>query len=240
MIGQSQVREPMRQLALDLQLADYARFESFHAGANELAVAALHDTASLAEPRVIWIWGASGSGRSHLLQACVAVAAANDFACAWLPLAADAGLAPEMLEGMGTLDLICIDDVDAVAGNDAWERALFRLFEELRERGGRLVASASAPPAAAGFRLPDLASRLASGPTFRLGPLDDADQLEALKRRAHWRGLDLPDDTGRYLLRRVERSNAALFEMLDELDAAALSAQRRLTIPFVKQVLGLE
>jgi DnaA family protein len=230
----------MRQLALDLQLADYARFDSYHAGPNALAVAALRELATISESRVIWLWGAAGSGRSHLLQACVAAGAERDYACAWLPLAADGDLTPGMLEGMGTLSLVCIDDVDAIAGVAAWEQALFQLFEELRDHAGRLVVSAAAAPGAVRFGLRDLGSRLASGPTYRLTPLADEDQLEALRLRARWRGFELPHETARFLLRRVERSNAALFAMLDELDLAALTAQRRLTIPFVKQALGID
>jgi DnaA family protein len=230
----------MRQLALDLRLAEHARFDSYYAGPNELAVAALREVATNPAPRVIWLWGAAGSGRSHLLQACVAAGAEHDTACAWLPCGPAGGLVPEMLEGMGALSLVCIDDIDAIAGIVAWERALFGLFEELREHRGRLVVSAAAAPGAVHFGLRDLGSRLASGPTYRLAPLDDGDRLQALRARARWRGFELSDETGRFLLRRVERSNAALFAMLDELDVAALTAQRRLTIPFVKAALGID
>ncbi len=229
----------MRQLALDLRLADYARFDSYYPGPNQILLEALKQAATMPGAQVIWLWGAPGSGRSHLLQACVAAASADNYACAWLPLAETDTLTPEMLEGMGTLDLICIDDIDTIAGRPDWEQALFGLFEALREHDSRLIVSAATAPSSAGFQLRDLGSRLASGPTWKLKALSDADQLAALKLRARWRGLELPDETGRYLLRRVERSSAALFAMLDELDSAALAAQRRLTIPFVKQVLGL-
>jgi len=230
----------MRQLALDLQLADYARFDSFYAGPNQIVVEALRQAAGNRVAQVAWIWGAPGSGRSHLLQAAVAAAAEKNHACAWLPLSDTSAIAPGMLEGMGQLDLVCIDDIDVIAGQSRWELPLFGLFEALRENNARLIVTASASPANVVFELRDLASRLASGPTWKLKALDDADQLEALKLRAHWRGLELPDETGRYLLRRVERGNLALFALLDELDSAALTAQRRLTVPFVREVLGLK
>lgn len=227
----------MRQLALDLKLSDYARLDTFFAGPNAAVVSAVAEVASETGRQVHWVWGAPGSGRSHLLQAAAAAASEQGFTSAWLPMTM-AGLEPPMLEGMGVVDLLCVDDVDAVAGSDVWEAALFGLFEELRAAGGRLLVSASVPAAQAGFGLRDLSSRLASGPTWKLQPLDDDERLGALQLRSHWRGLDLPDEVGRYLLNRTERSSTALFGLLDYLDRAALVKQRKLTIPFVKAVLA--
>jgi DnaA family protein len=99
------------------------------------------------------------------------------------------------------------------------------------------MAAGGVPPAQAGFRLADLASRLGAGATFRLESLSDDDCLAALQRRAEWRGFSLPEDTGRFLLARVARDTGKLFQLLDQLDRAALVAQKRLTIPFVKSVL---
>lgn len=228
----------MQQLALDLKLADFALFDTFHAGGNEPVFAAVKQAATTSGQQVAWIWGGAGSGRSHLLQAAVAAASAADEACAWLPLD-DAGLQPGMLEGMGSLDLLCVDDVDRVAGQADWESALFRVFEDLRNNNGRLLVTASAPPADVQFSLRDLASRLASGPTWRLQPMSDGDLLVALQLRSRWRGLELPDEVGAFLLRRVERTPTAMFRLLDRLDEAALAGKRRLTVPLVREVLGL-
>ncbi|MEO7387400.1 MAG: DnaA regulatory inactivator Hda, partial [Gammaproteobacteria bacterium] len=101
----------------------------------------------------------------------------------------------------------------------------------------RLVVSAAAPPGEVPFQLADLASRLKSGGAYRVQPLDDDGRLAALKIRARFRGFELPDDTGRYLLNRTARGPASLFRVLDTLDRAALIAQKRLTIPFVRGVL---
>jgi DnaA family protein len=227
----------MRQLALDLKLDDFALFETFYPGANAALVQALQSAASNPQQAVHWLWGAPGSGRSHLLQATVAAAGAAGFRCAWLPLRAAAELDPQMLEGMGMLDLLCIDDIDAVAGDEVWERALFRVSDDLKLGAGRLLVSASVAPAGAALQLPDLASRLAAGPTWKLRSMDDADLICALQRRSAWRGFELHDDAGRYLLRRVPRSPAALFALLDQIDGAALAAKRRITVPFLKIVL---
>lgn len=227
----------MQQLALDLKLADFAVFETFYPGPNAAVLAAIKHAATEPARQVAWFWGRSGSGRSHLLQAAVAAAAATDAACAWLPLGEESGIVPGMLEGMGQLDLLCVDDIDTVAGQADWERALFGVFEDLRANNGRLLVTAAAPPADVAFDLPDLASRLASGPIWKLQTLDDEELLTALRLRSEWRGLDLPEETARFLLRRIERSSGAVFALLDRLDQAALSQQRRLTVPFVKSVI---
>jgi DnaA family protein len=227
----------MQQLALDLKLADFAVFETFYPGSNAAALAAVRQAVTASGSQVVWFWGRQGCGRSHLLQAAVAAAAAEGRACAWLPLGDDAGVVPGMLEGMGQLDLLCVDDIDAIAGQADWERALFGVFEDLRNNNGRLLVTASAPPAEVAFDLPDLASRLASGPVWKLHTLDDEALLAALQQRSEWRGLDLPEETARFLLRRIERSSAAVFGLLDRLDQEALSQQRRLTVPFVKSVI---
>lgn len=225
----------MRQLPLDLALPDYAQFNTFFAGANAAVLQAAEQAATGNAPVVQWLWGPADSGRSHLLQAAVAEAGRRGRRCAWLPLAEISD--PVQLEGMGALDLLCLDDMDAVASLAAWQRPLFLLFEELRQHGACSLVSAAAAPAETGFILPDLASRMASGPIWRVRALQDEELLDALRLRAEWRGLELPDDTGNYLLRRVSRSPAALFALLDRLDQAALAAQRRLTVPLVKAVL---
>jgi DnaA family protein len=227
----------MHQLALDIRLADHAVFASFEPGPNALTVSSLQQVAAGYGLPVIWIWGTQDCGKSHLLQATVAMAHERGAATAYLPLAALRGSPPAVIEGFGGLDLVALDDADAAAGDAAWERALFGLYEDILSRGGRLVTGAARPPGQSGFGLPDLASRFSAGAVFRLESLSDAELLSALQRRAKWRGLTLPEETGRFLLARVERDTGSLFRLLDRLDQAALAAQKRLTIPFVRAVL---
>jgi DnaA family protein len=143
-----------------------------------------------------------------------------------------------MLDGLGALELVALDDIEAVAGDAAWERALFNLFNESQSAEKRLIVAADRSPAAVGFSLPDLASRAAGMVVLRLNPLADEDSLLALQAHARYRGLDLPEASARYLLHRVERDMRGLCEWLDTLDRASLVAQRRLTIPFIRQTLA--
>jgi DnaA family protein len=230
----------MRQLALDVRLADHAVFGNFTPGTNVALVDSLRRAAAGEGLSPVWCWGAQGSGKSHLLQASVAAAHERGAAAAYLPLRGLRSLTADILDGMAGLELVAIDDVSCVAGEAHWEAALFRLYEGLVPRGGHLVLAADVTPAQAGFRLPDLASRMAAGVVYRLQRLTDEEWLQALQRRALWRGFELPEETGRYLLGRVARGAASLFGLLDQLDRAALLEQKRLTIPFVRRVIDAE
>jgi len=143
-----------------------------------------------------------------------------------------------MLEGLEQQAVVTVDDVHAIAGQAAWEEALFHLFNRLREAGNRLVVSARGAPAALNLQLPDLVSRLGWGPVFQLQPLDDDGKRAALQLRARQRGMELPDEVAWYLLRRSPRDMDSLFELLQRLDVASLAAQRRLTIPFVRGLIA--
>lgn len=226
----------MEQLPLGVRLRAASTFESFQPGPNGPLIAALESRAVSAGLAPLWLYAVPGAGRTHLLQATCALAGARGRRAGYLPLAADWPSA-EMTAGLEQLEVVCLDDLEHVAGDPAWERALFQLYNDLGERGGNLVISANAPPAALGIVLPDLASRLAASIVWQLRPLDEAQQGVALLARARTLGIELPEETLQYLQRRLPRDLGALCDALDRLDAAALSQQRRLTVPFVRSVL---
>jgi DnaA family protein len=230
--------ELVRQLPLGVGLGVSLRFETYAAGANAGAVAALRRFADGDSIAPMWIYGPRGSGKSHLLQATCARAGDAGRSTAWLPLALVNREGPGLLDGFERLDLVALDDLDAVAGDAGWEIALFTLYNGLAERRGRLAVAAAGSPAAAAIRLPDLASRLAACEVHRLEPLPEAEQAAALRRRAERRGLELPEETLAFLTRRAPRDFATLCRMLDALDAESLAAQRRLTVPFVRDWLA--
>ncbi len=213
------------------------RFGTYHEGANGAAVGALTALVGEKGHPPLWLLGPAGVGKTHLLQASCALAGERGLTCAYLPLAAPEAHDPGLLAGLEQLDLVAIDDIDAVVGRPDWERALFTLHNEILEAGGRLAFSAQSPPAGLAFVLADLASRMSACIVQTLQPLAEGAQGPALRRRAAHRGLELPDDTLSYLTRRAPRDFAALCRLLDELDTEALAAQRRLTVPFVRQVL---
>lgn len=229
------------QLPLNLRLKDSTSFENFLPAANREAVAAVRGLAALGaaaqRPPVVFLWGEAGSGKSHLLQAACRLAHACGGRPAYVALG-EAGLVPAMLEDMEQAPLVCVDDCERAAGDADWERALFTVCERLRETGGALVAAGRTAPAALGLRLPDLATRLAWGPIYHLQPLTDADKLEAVRLRARNRGFEIATEVARYILERYPRDLNSLFALLDRIDVQSLAAQRRVTIPFVRELIG--
>jgi DnaA family protein len=223
----------MQQLTLAMRLQDRAVFASFLAGDNALAMAAVQALASGQGGSLVYLHGVAGSGKSHLLQALCAQTAQ----AAYLPLALLRELGPGVLSGSQSHAAVAIDDLDAIAGDARWERELFVLFNDCAAQGTRLIVAARQPAMASGVQLPDLRSRLASMPHFALHPLTETQQREALRLRAGLRGIELPDDALQYLQRHCARDMTRLHGLLDRLDLAALQEQRRLTIPFIRQVL---
>jgi DnaA-homolog protein len=220
----------MKQLALGVRLRADAVFESFAAGQNFEILAALRS----ANLTPLWLWGAHGSGKTHLLQA---VCADAGMSAAYFPLTRPLALPPDALTGFEHSQVLCIDDVDAVAGDQAWEQALFTLFNEAAELRTRVIFAAEVAPRQAAWFLDDWRSRAASCVVYQLRELDDAGRIEALRLRAAQRGLQLPDETSEYLLKRMPRDLPSLFQILDALDEASLVEKRRLTIPFIRDEL---
>lgn len=225
----------MTQMALPLRLADHAVFGSFLAAGNETLVATLSELAAGQASQGYWIWGPPATGKTHLLQATCEKAGDRSV---YVPLVQMADTGPGIIEGLESRELVCLDDVDAVAGHAEWEKALFALSNAIFDAGGALVVSAAMPPRECPVELPDLKSRLSLLATFQLRALGDEQRMQALQLRARHRGLELPDETAGYLLNRSRRDMASLYDLLDRLDLEALRARRRLTIPFVRQVLS--
>ena len=227
----------MGQLPLALALAHHARFETFVAGANSAAVRHVRALAA-GSSATVWLWGAAGSGKTHLLQAACHAAAVAGKRAMYVPLGGEQPLEPAVLTGLGSVELLALDDIDRVAGEPLWEQPLFMVLDEFLGRDGGLLLAAHAAAGATAFRLADLASRAAGAVSYRLQPLDDGDRMRALLAHAAARGLDLDRPAAEYLLQRVDRDMVALRRWLDKLDRASLVEQRKLTIPFIRGLLA--
>lgn len=224
------------QLLLNLRPRPDARLLDFAAP----AYAALLVTAQelLATPGgLLYVQGEAGQGRSHLLAALCAEAEQQGLSAVLLPLTELGKEDSALLAGLEGQGLITLDDVQAVAGNTAWEEALFHLFNRARAAGSRLVFSSPLAPSLCGFKLPDLVSRLALAPAWRLPLLDDDSRQALLEAAARRRDLVMEPDVIRYLLLRGPREPGRMLALLASLDRHSLLAGRRLTIPFVRQVL---
>lgn len=229
----------IRQLPLALSWAQGPRLDDFVVGANQVVLNALRAALEDQGETLIYLTGPPGCGRTHLLLGQCAAADRRGLRCAYLPLADHGSLAPEMLDGLETLALLAIDDVQAIAGDETWEQALFNLFNRAREHGCRLVFSADRGPAALSLELADLRSRLAWGLTLGVAPLDDSGRMALLKSLAQQHTLDLPDPVARFLLARSPRHPRVLADTVEKLNRACLAAKReRVSVDFVKKQLG--
>ncbi len=225
------------QLPLQLSFNDQLGFEQFHPGGNREAVTTLERCAQGAGEPFVYLWGEEGTGKTHLLQACCRSVHQAGEAVVLLPLAELRSHPPTLLQGLENVGLVCIDDIEAIAGTEPWEQGVFHCFNRLRESGSRLVVASRSPPAGLPIHLNDLRTRLAWGLTLQLQPLNDSDKLVALQLRARHLGLELTTQVGKFLLTRYPRDLPSLWRLLDRLDHATLAAKRKLTIPFLKQYL---
>ncbi|HSC76855.1 MAG TPA: DnaA regulatory inactivator Hda [Pseudomonadales bacterium] len=233
-----------KQLSLNVHLNDDATFDNYFAIENSSNYLALQAVKTLvndanSEP-FVYVWGAEGVGVSHLLQAACHEASKKNLRCQYLPLEELAGFAAaQLLDGLEQLDLLCLDGVQHVMGQQGWDHALFHLYNRLRDNTQcRLLVSADCAPRDLGSGLPDLISRMGWGVAFHLEPLSDEDKMSALKLRAQARGIELSDDVLTFIIHRASRDMVELFDYLQRLDALSLAEKRRVTIPFIKEALG--
>lgn len=223
------------QLILPIALERHATFDNFlttEGSSRDHAVSLLRDS----RHRYIYLSGANGSGKSHLLQAAWQMVAS----AVYLPLAELRNYAADqVLQNVENAPLICLDDIGSALSSGAWQRELFNLFNACADRGSRMVIAAAVAPRYLDMQLEDLRSRLQSGVTLHLPMYSDTDLRELLRFRAQHRGLDISEEVAVFLLNRLPRNATSIMAALEYLDTLSLQSQRRLTIPFVKAALDL-
>jgi len=234
-----------RQLALSVQLPDDETFASFRSDTNQGVINQLahfveqKERGELSPPKNFYLFGLSGVGKSHLLHASSAYAAQLGKTSVCLSCAELKELPVDVLEGLEQIDLICLDDIHLIANNKLWQRAIFDLYNRVIEQNNCLLISGEQSASQLGLSLPDLVSRLTWGLTEQVKPLDDVEKVLVLQYRASQRGLSLSDDAAKFLLNRLSREMAFLLNSLDTLDKASIREQRKITIPFIKEVLKI-
>ena len=230
-----QVRQ---QLTLNVQLRDDATLENYLcAPAAQALLKALEGQLDVQGEPIIFLYGPADTGKSHLLQA--ACHLAGSAPVVYLPLSDLVDYSPQdVLQGVESMGLVCLDDLHAVIGNEAWELALFNFFNRAREQNCRLLVSADSTPRELPVKLADLRSRLSWGIVYQLQTLNDEERQSVLCFRAARRGLQLSAEVASYIIDRAPRALSQLLELLDTLDEASLVEKRSLSIPFVKKALN--
>ena len=235
------------QLPLPIHQVEDDTFDNFYAENSLLLLDSLRHNFDDVQQPFFYIWGGKSSGKSHLLKAICNHYLLNQRSSSYIPLDKSHYFSPTVLDNAEQLDVVCLDNLHAVAGDEEWEKAIFDLFNRIREQQGLftqgqktlLVISADCPPHQLAIALPDLRSRLTWGEVYRLNDLNDEQKRTILQRYAYQKGLELSDEVANFLLKRLDRDLHILIEKLVELDHASLQAQRKLTLPFVKEILGL-
>ncbi len=234
----------VRQLPLLAIQSDASSFSNFWlsseaiSGSNAELSQGLQQLVVQGEPTPFYLHGSTGSGKTHLLSATMRFnQEEGNLPTSFFDLAA-AHTQPEQLSSLESYRLICVDNVDAWAGYSAGEQALFNLVEQVKQRQWPLLLAAQSKPQQAGFALADLVSRLDSGVVYRVHELDDVGAFEAIRLRVKQRGLVISDDAINYLLTHFARDKHSLFKAIDQLDKASLVAKRKITIPFMQQILS--
>lgn len=223
------------QIPLGFNARERASFDNFLAGTNTPAIERLaRFTGQPGEP-VIYLCGPAGCGRTHLVQAVCNAASARGQSTVRIGLQAAERLPLAALDGMENVAVVCVDDLDAVAGEAAWEAALDALFGRLHHVGGGLLVTADRPVA----ELPHagLRGRLEAAMSFALQPLDAAGRAALLAARAGRRGLLLPADVTALLLRHCSDHPARLIAALDTVEQVVLDGRRRLGVASVRTAL---
>ncbi|MPS35162.1 DnaA regulatory inactivator Hda [Stenotrophomonas acidaminiphila] len=224
------------QLPLALRYPPDQRLETF-IGAPDGALAQLRAAATGDSRDWVYLVGPAGSGKTHLALAVCAAAEQAERGSAYLPLQAAAGRLRDALEALEGRDVVALDGLDAIAGQREDEVALFDFHNRARAAGVTLLYTASVAPDALGLVLPDLRSRLSQCGRILLDALDDAGRGAVLRERAIRRGLALDQAAIDWLLTRTGRDLGGLVVLLDRLDRESLAAKRRITVPFLRQVL---
>ena len=223
------------QIHLPLNFAGNASFENFFIEGNEVIVTLLQKSIEESSNKIIYLHGSPGSGKTHLLSASCQKASDLMVAPVYVSLRFD-DISFEILSELNPAGLVCVDDIELASGRLDWEKALFNLYESFAASTGRLIFAGRYPPGEIGFDLPDLETRLGSGGVWGLKCLTEDQLPKAVSLQAKKRGLEMPESVIAYLMRRVRRDPVTMFSILNYIDKQSLSHQRRLTVPFVRDL----
>lgn len=227
---------PQKQLTLRLSPQEVYRLDNFLFADDALAEA-VDEFCQGKGSDFLYLCGVSGAGKTHLTLA-IADEMQQHRRVAYLNFQELRQTAePAALKSLLDADVLCLDAVEAIAGEQHWQEALFHGFNDIKQQQKRLLIATENPPSQLSIELADLRSRLATGLVFQLPVMTDKRKQQALILQAQSRGLILSDEVAQYLLRHYGRDMPSLMTVLQKLDKASLQAQRRLTIPFVKEVM---
>lgn len=224
-----------KQIPLRVWLTDEAQLDNYYAGTG--ANAGVLEYLRSNQPNILYLYGPAHSGVSHLLIALTKRAESEGRKAQYIPLQEMLEAPAEILKQLGSLDFLCLDDIDSIAKSDLWQNEVFHLYNELSAQGCQMIFGSHSSPTELPIALADLRSRLLAGETWALEELADEDKLGALQKRAAGRGFNLSDNVASYLIGRQRRDMTSLIGILDKLDRLSLQQKKLITLPFVKSLI---
>lgn len=227
-----------RQLTFSQLIPEHKELSEFIWGDNSLLKFHLEHVFDKTDDKFVYLWGAKGCGKSHLLQT-ICTQYDNQLASIYLPLSLTNHLKPSCLDNLEAQSIVSIDDINLIQGQNVWEEAIFHLFNRIRDQKDTLlIISGNKPPTQLALKLPDLVSRLQWGMSCNLKEPTDEIKLQIIMQRAAKKGLAISEAVAQYLLSHFPRNLSTQMSILDILDYSSLQAQRRtISIPFIKECL---
>ncbi len=225
-----------KQLPLEFEFQSNQSFNTFYPGNNAEVINHLQHFFSHDEQQ-IFLWGETGTGKTHLLQAACQESIQHNKTCFYFSFDGKQLPDTEMLIGLESFDVVCFDNIEKIVGNTDWEHAFFNFFNLHRDNNKQLILAANCPPKYLTIQLPDLKTRMSWGLTLKIIPLSDEQQLDALIYKANDLGFEIPVNVGKFLMSHYARDLPSIWVLLDRINHATLAAKRKLTIPFLKQIM---
>ncbi|MDQ7089277.1 MAG: DnaA regulatory inactivator Hda [Methylococcales bacterium] len=225
------------QFPLAFEFQSNQGFNTYFPASNQTIVTQLQDLILGTGERQIFLYGDAALGKSHLLQACCQLGHTEGMNPFYYPFEKKRLPPLSMLEGLEEVKLICFDDVNEIVGNLDWEQALLNFLNQHLENNNRLILTAREHPEASKTKLVDLKNSLNAGLALKLNPLEQDEIIAALIHKASHMGIIVSHKVGHFLVTHYASDMPSMWVLLEQLDKATLSAQRKLTIPFLKQIL---
>lgn len=225
------------QFPLQFEFQANQGFNTFFPASNQEIIVELKELITGANERQIFLYGDEAQGKSHLLQACCQFAHKKGMNPFYYPFNKKSLPTLSMFEGLEDVKLVCFDDVSEITGDLDWEQTFLNFLNQHLENNNRLILASRSHPQDIEVKLVDLKNRLNAGLTLKLKPLEEAEIIAALIHKASYMGITISHKVGHFLVTHYASDMPSMWVLLGQLDKATLSAQRKLTIPFLKQLL---
>ena len=230
-----------KQLIFPFQINQKASFDSFFCSPdNQNLMTRLADIAISQDANEIIIHGEKGSGKSFLMQAICNELSSSEKQFAFIPMKKALNMGVEIFQNLGSLDTVCIDDLQLILANQEWETALFNLINECQQSKCSLILSpGGTQPVEDSFVHPDLLSSIKRMEFLPLHAVQDELFNQAIVFVAQQLEIKIDNAELEFLLKHQTRIFSLLVENIITLDKQAASLKRKITIPLIKETLNI-